>query len=314
MIMNGGEYNTNCQDDHTTKGALYIAKTNKWVNVNPPSGWSTIGDAVSIVLQSGTYMLSNCCNTKRKISKNKVTWTATGSGKHDDNNEEGWTLLPTGSVLAVDVWGASNANSDAELYNPGSGTWSLTGTTTNVMEDPVRGNSDRRSSCQTIPFSRLAPTRAPPRPARRIRLSTTYRPVVDRPGPDELKVGTTFETTEDAPGVVLPDGNVLSMESPGYSCGSAFCSPSHFFEYDGTSWTQVSDPVSGQAASDAAYEGRFLPLPTGQVLWTSDNGDVEVYTRQAAQILPAFRAGSQRSDHAYHRRGGHSFPARSWKA
>jgi hypothetical protein len=97
-------------------------------------------------------------------------------------------------------------------------------------------------------------------------------------GPDELKVSNDYYTTEDAPAVVLPDGNVLSMQSPGYACGSAFCSPSHFFEYDGTAWTQVSDPVSGQAASDASYEGRFLPLPSGQVLWTSDQGDVEVYT------------------------------------
>jgi hypothetical protein len=282
VIMNGGEYNTSCQDDHTTKGAWYNAKKNKWVNVNPPTGWSTIGDAMSIVLQSGTYMLSDCCNEDDALAtitkKGAVTWTATGSGKHDDNNEEGWTLLPTGNVLAVDVWGANTANSDAELYNPGSGTWSLTGTTTNVMEDP---SSRELGPALLLPNNTVFQIGTDPCSGTSCASHTsTYNISAGTwtAGPDELKVGTTFETTEDAPGVVLPDGNVLSMQSPGYSCGSAFCSPSHFFEYDGTAWTQVNDPVSGQAASDASYEGRFLPLPTGQILWTSDNGDVEVYT------------------------------------
>ena len=27
------------------------------------------------------------------------TWTSTGSGKFDDNDEEGWVLLPGGKVL-----------------------------------------------------------------------------------------------------------------------------------------------------------------------------------------------------------------------
>jgi hypothetical protein len=282
VIMNGGEYNTNCQDDHTTIGALYNAKKDKWVAVSPPGGWSTIGDAQSILLQSGTYMLANCCNEDAALAtiskKGKVTWASTGSGKHDDNNEEGWTLLPNGNVLTVDAWGNAGVNSDAELYNPANGTWSLTGTTTGVMQDP---SSKELGPALLLPNNTVFQIGTDPCHSTGCASHTSVYNIAAgtwTAGPDELSLSGVFYTTEDAPGVVLPDGNVLSMQSPGYACGSAFCSPSHFFEYDGTSWTQVSDPVSGQAASDASYEGRFLPLPTGQVLWTSDNGDVEVYT------------------------------------
>jgi len=281
VIVNGGDYNTNCQDDHTTMGSILDVKTKKWKAVTPPSGWSTIGDASSIVLQSGTYMLSNCCDTQDALAKiNKktlaVTWTSTGTGKNDDNNEEGWTLLPTGKVLAVDVWATARKNSAAELYDPTSGSWSLTGTATNVMADP---SSFELGPALHLPNGTVFQIGTDPCAGTSCASHTSIYSISGgtwTAGPDELKVGTTYETTEDAPAAVLPDGNVLSQQSPGYSCGSPFCSPSHFFEFDGTSWTQVNDPA--QAPSDASYEGRLLPLPTGQVLWSSDQGDVEIYT------------------------------------
>ncbi|HEY5046831.1 MAG TPA: hypothetical protein VII49_02280 [Rhizomicrobium sp.] len=280
VIMNGGEYNTGCQDDHTTLGAWYNAKADKWTSVAAPTGWNTIGDAVSIVLQSGTYMLSNCCDESDALAtitrKGAVTWTTTGSGKGDDNNEEGWTLLPTGNVLAVDVWATKGKDSAAELYSPSTGDWSATGTATNIMADP---NSFELGPALLLPNNTVFQIGTDPCAGSSCASHTSIYNVSAgtwTAGPDELKVSGAYYTTEDAPAVVLPDGNVLSQQSPGYSCGSAFCSPSHFFEYDGTSWTQVSDPA--QAPSDAAYEGRLLPLPTGQVLWTSDQGDVEIYT------------------------------------
>jgi hypothetical protein len=282
VAMNGGEYNTSCRDDHTTLGAYYSAKKNKWFSLKAPNGWGTIGDAVSIVLPSGTYMLSNCCNTEQALAafgkKGKVTWTATGQNKPDDNNEEGWTLLSTGSLLNVNIWSNPGGISPSELYNPSTGNWTPTGNTTNVMADP---SSFELGPALALPNGTVFQIGTDPCASTGCASHTSiYNPGTGSwtAGPDELNVGGVYYTTEDAPAAVLPDGNVLSMQSPGYSCGSAFCSPSHFFEFDGTSWTQVSDPVSGQASEDASYEGRLLPLPTGQILWTSDNGDVEVYT------------------------------------
>ncbi|HEY2446699.1 MAG TPA: hypothetical protein VGI20_13270 [Rhizomicrobium sp.] len=286
IIVNGGEYNgkikgaphaENCNPAWTTLGAWYNAKADRWVPVQPPQGWSTIGDASSVVLQSGTYMLADCCSTNAALAtitgRGAVTWTATGSGKYGSNDEEGWTLLPTGDVLTVDVGGG---NSTAELYDPSTGAWSMTATAPNPLSDPTSFEigpavllpNNTVFQVGTDPCANMG---CPSHSATYDVTSATWTS-----GPDLPLVGLDYYTTEDAPAVVLPDGNVLVQMSPAYGCGSAFCSPSHFFEYNGSTWVQVSDPR--QAPSDAAYEGRFLPLPTGQELWTSDLGDIEIYT------------------------------------
>ena len=82
----------------------------------------------------------------------------------------------------------------------------------------------------------------------------------------------------DGPAVVLPDGNVLAQVSPG-----VFNTPSHFFEVTvknakKVTITQVNDPST--APNQSSYEGRLVMLPTGQALWSSDVGDVEIYTPQ----------------------------------
>jgi hypothetical protein len=86
----------------------------------------------------------------------------------------------------------------------------------------------------------------------------------------------------DGPAAVLPDGNILAQVSPGL-----FNAPSHFVEIQVTdathvSITQVSEPST--ASLQASYEGRLLVLPTGQVLWGSDVGDVEIYTPKGKAV------------------------------
>jgi len=56
VIINGGEYNS-CVAVWTTQGAIYDPLGNAWTSVAPPSGWTTIGDAQSIILPNGQYML-----------------------------------------------------------------------------------------------------------------------------------------------------------------------------------------------------------------------------------------------------------------
>ena len=80
----------------------------------------------------------------------------------------------------------------------------------------------------------------------------------------------------DGPAAVLPDGNVLVAVSPG-----VFNNPTHFVEVQVASATsvtitQVDEPAS--AADQSSWESRMLVLPTGEVLWTSDVGDVQIYT------------------------------------
>ena len=97
-------------------------------------------------------------------------------------------------------------------------------------------------------------------------------------GPDIPAVDGSLDVA-DGPAAVLPDGNVLIQASPGVFQGG----PSHFFEakvknLNHVTINQVDDNQSSSIQN--SYEGRMMMLPTGQVLWASDVGDVEVYTPQ----------------------------------
>ena len=79
----------------------------------------------------------------------------------------------------------------------------------------------------------------------------------------------------DGPAVVLPNGHVLAPASP------FFCSPSHFYDFDGSSLQPVAD--SPTAATVASYQTRMLIVPTGQVL-VSDGASIFVYTDSGAPL------------------------------
>src|SRR5207249_8969303 len=131
VIVEGGEYNL-CHAVWTNLGAIYDPIADSWTPVNPPAGWKTIGDAQGVVLADGTYMLANCCTTQTALfNAKKLTWTPTGAGKATVNDEEGWALLPNGSVLTVDayVFSYDVNGTNSEIYNPATGTWSSAGST-----------------------------------------------------------------------------------------------------------------------------------------------------------------------------------------
>ena len=51
--------------------------------------------------------------------------------KNDGNDEEGWTLLPSGRALALDTYlhAYDATGTESEIYDPSSGIWSLAGGT-----------------------------------------------------------------------------------------------------------------------------------------------------------------------------------------
>ena len=63
VVVLGGEYNFG-QGVWTTLGAIYAPKTNKWRKLIAPSGWTSVGDAQSVILDNGTFMVANCCTTQ----------------------------------------------------------------------------------------------------------------------------------------------------------------------------------------------------------------------------------------------------------
>ena len=60
LLLEGGEY-SNCGADFTLtdQGAVYDPVKNTWTTVNPPKGWTNIGDSPSTVLADGNYLIGN---------------------------------------------------------------------------------------------------------------------------------------------------------------------------------------------------------------------------------------------------------------
>jgi hypothetical protein len=267
VVAIGGEYNNNAEAE-TNLGAIYNPPTNAWKSITPPTGWTHIGDAASVVLPNGTFMIGNCgvagseCTNQTyqaQLEEATFTWKiiGAGNGKADQNSEEGWELLPNGKVLAVDVWDPPNS----ELFNPATSTWSTAGKTAGTLPN---------SSCVEI------------------------GPAVLRPDGTVFAVGGTSNTgiynsttsvwtagpaipgndgVEDGPAAILPDGNVLIDVGPTSPC---YASGTKFYEFNGTTLTSVPAPIG--ASSDPTYFGRMLVLPTGQILFTNGSNTAQVYT------------------------------------
>ena len=267
VIVQGGEYNSGCQDDHTNLGAIFDPATNKWTAVTAPNNWGQIGDAQSVVLPGGQYMLADCCNSNEAIGavaaspSETVTWTTTGTGKADSNNEEGWTLLPDGNIITVDANKQLGSGPNAsELYTTKKGSWASAGNTAN---DVVDAGSHELGPAVLRPDGTV------------FQVGATGNNDVYTISSGAWTAGPSFPLSgydeADGPAALLPDGNVFMQASPG-----VFNTPSHFFEFDGTKITQVNDPNGGTDYS--SYDGRMLVLPTGQIYWTVDSGDIEIYT------------------------------------
>jgi len=263
VVVEGGEYNNSGSGVWTTLGAIYDPVGNSWTSITPPAGWTTIGDAQSVVLANGTFMLANCCNTQEALlNASTLTWTATGSGKTGENDEEGWTLLPNQKVLTVDANNPSNLT-NSEIYNPATGSWTSAGSTTVKLPDT---NSDGSGSHELGP--------AVLRPDGTVfATGGTSNTAIYNAASGAWSAGPTFPSgidVADGPAALLPNGNVLVDASPG-----VFNSPSQFFEFNGTNL--ISVPAAAGASSVPSYIGRMLVLPTGQILLTGLSS-VQVYT------------------------------------
>ena len=96
-----------------------------------------MGDAASEVLDNGTFFLQQPCQTclttpepvvdQALLNARTLTWRVIpGTGKEDPNDEEGYTLLPNGQVLTVDVWEGIGGT---QVFNPRTDTWLFSGDT-----------------------------------------------------------------------------------------------------------------------------------------------------------------------------------------
>jgi hypothetical protein len=325
VIIEGGEYNfyegpcqlqpppappTTCSSYFvpiwTAEGAIYDPVADAWTSVAPPPFFDvlqtglpkpfigpimaqTIGDAQSIVLRNGTYMQADCCTTESALLDAKtLTWTPTGAGKFDPNDEEGWTLLPNGKVLAVDAYVPIPpfpylpSGTNSELYDPVTGTWQSAGSTIVQLWDSGLTCGEANAAPPTPTFE-VGPAvlRADGTVfytgSNTCANETGNTAVYDwrkgrwRAGPVFPEIdGVTDINIADGPASWEPNDKVLMMASPSY--GNP---PSFFFEWDGHHLNQVPGPPN--APTDGSYFGNMLVLPSGQILLTDFSGDIELY-------------------------------------
>lgn len=285
VVINGGEDNLGVLGAFTTMGAMYYPSLGAWTNVPPPAGWpmiGPIGDAQSVVLNDGTYMLASCCSFPPLEALFNATppftsasWTATGSGKADYQDEEGWTVLPNGNVLTVDV---AACNKNSEIYSAMTGTWRSAGST--IVE---------LSTCS----GSLAASEIGPMVLRPDGTLVAFGGVNEGTDPTAIYNATTGTwmagptipsisgipyTLADAPAAVEPSSTVLFAASPSnWPTNGSYPSPTHFFELSPTNAiTQVADTLT--ASTSSSYYYNFLVLPNGQILETDFSPVAEVYT------------------------------------
>lgn len=274
VIVEGGEDN-NGSEDWTTFGAIYDPVKDTWTKVNPPAGWNHIGDAQSVVLPNGTFMMGNCgwtgsiCSFPLQqawLNEATLTWTIVGTGKFDGNDEEGYTLLPNGKVLTIDTYlgvGYNPNGTNSEIFSPGTKKWTSAGST-------VQQLWDSRALCGgTGLTNEVGP--AILRPDGTVfagGANTCPGPVAGHTAIYDTHTGTWSAGPDflggndmaDAPAAILPDGNVLIDTNPGWGN-----SPSTFYEFDGTSYTGVPAPMGLTGNTEG---GRMLITSTGSVLLT----------------------------------------------
>ena len=297
VVFVGGEYTTpNGQQSFTltNMGAIFDPAAKTWQPLAPPPAtgtpnhWQCIGDAPAAVLADGRLVIgSKLYQDVAVLDPATLLWAqVAASGRSDaSNSEEGWTLLPDGSVLTLDVGNAPLAERLVLAPGATTGSWVAAGPTPVDLHTPtdVRDSLNAPGCPPYNPPGEMGPAMLMSSGAvfavGANGRTATYSPAnhswVTGPSlPDGLNV-------EDGPAALLPNGHVLFGASPG-SEGLGL----QYYEFDGAQLTGTVLPVN--AAADAAYFTSLLLLPNGQVLFVDASTTVQVYTPAVQTYDPAW--------------------------
>jgi hypothetical protein len=257
VVIVGGEYN-NLNFVLTNRAAIYDPKVDTWTSVGHPKGWGYIGDSPSVVLPDGKLMVG------RKLDKSAavldpatLTWTVLSTaGKSDFNAEEGWTLMPDGSVLTYDVKNAPHS----EKYIFSTQKWVTAGSTIVDLHSPHQGGCiPYPGGCYNPPgevgpgvlrtdgtvFATGSGSNGGSGPGH----TAIYHPGKKPTDPGKWTVGPDFpngDNAGDSFAALLPNGRVLVLGNSGT-----------LYEFDGKKLT---------AGPGVGFGSSLMVLPTGQVI------------------------------------------------
>ena len=252
FLLVGGEYSS-CGGSFTltNQSAIYDPKTNKWTMVAPPKGWYDIGDSPSAVLPNGKFLLGRKTNKNMAVlDPATLKWTEVGSaGKSDFDAEEGWTLMPDGTILTYDV----KNNPNSEIYDPSSQTWKSAGSTVaNLQGPPAEGCINYGHNHVYCPPGEVGPGILRPdgtvfaTGALHLNASTGHTAIYN-PATAKWTAGPDFpngDAAGDSFAALLPNGRVLVLGNSGT-----------MYEFDGS---KLSPTTVGF--------GSLIVMPTGEVL------------------------------------------------
>jgi hypothetical protein len=272
MVIFGGEYNNPGPPTGgavwTNIGFTYDPVTDIWSNqLQDTFGPGTVGDATAVVMQDGTFVSGNAYNQGME-SLNEATGVftainATGM-KSPKTNEAGWFNLYDGTILTVDGVIASTY----EIYTPSTKKWTSGATPVNMADVGVgTGSSSEIGPCVHRPDNNVMCFSGNPSGKNALYNTSTkkwsHTTSMDFP----VSSGTNHFSMADAPAAALPNGNILVMASP-VTTSADSNTPSHFYEMSLSNNTLTQVNETPNSPSFAAYQGRMLVLPTGEVLLT----------------------------------------------
>jgi hypothetical protein len=262
LIIEGGEYNFGSYA-FTNLGAVYDPVKDKWTMQKPPKGWGFIGDSPSSVLPNGKFLLGSKFDERiAELDPVTLTWTELRSkGKDDRNAEEGWTLMPDGTVLTYDVTKAPHS----EKYDSSQQKWISLGSTIVDLHSPTTVQG-------CIPYGKTGCYYPPGEvgPGMLQTDGTVFatgsgsnggngpgHTAIYHPSTGKWTVGPDFpngDNAGDSYSVLLPNGHTLVVGASGTS-----------YEFDGKNLTP---------GLSLGYFSHLLDLPTGEVIVAGS----EVYT------------------------------------
>jgi len=134
LALVGGEYiSNNFVFTLTNETSVYNPFRNSWMPIVPPQpfnghgGFAFFGDSPTTVLPEGSLLVGQKV-TKRAVALDPqfYNWVQYGNllkEKNDFNAEEGWTLLPDGSILTADVQDSPNTERLIPAADVGNYRW-----------------------------------------------------------------------------------------------------------------------------------------------------------------------------------------------
>ena len=275
MLILGGEYQGVSTPAEQATGAIYNPVTNSWQSVPPPPNTSNLGDIACSLMPNGKVLIANqfagLVNgrvTLDLLNPTTMTWQVLNPVKADALSEEGWTLLPDGTILTVDV----AAGGGAERYIPpwldGSvnGQWISAGNPPDTLTQYFEIGPGVLRPDGTVFVAGASGNNAVYTPPTTLYGTGTWSAAGDFTAPS----GQVYAET-DGTASLLPDGTVMAIAGQ-----SLYSPPSMEFAVNGTRTapmnSQLPDSVNSQIKS---YSPDSVILPTGQVLATLIGGGDE---------------------------------------